>query len=283
MNNLHNRIDSELNSISFNCDIKDFEKRYNQRRKKSRKVIVVFVGICVICVFSFSFLINQNTPNTNIAGDTSNSFVLTAYAAEISNTDSSSAEVTKKEILENSKAHEILDNDSIIFSEFRIVVENEIVKPEKTYKMFSFIGNSFIGVNGENIKTVNFKSEIAGFRNEDGGTLQETVINYDNLVPENNTVEWQPPAEISYWMEKQAEPDYEFQFTDISHDTVVITVTFTDGTKAEKSLELFFNEDGYLIIKSLGGDSNTDETITPRQIDLYYDEDGYPQVRYGDN
>ncbi len=248
MNKLREKIDKECTDLTFNCNIQEFEERYKKRKRKIKQNAISFVAVFIICIASFIFFINQNQQkNTDI---TKNLFSITAYAAEDSETNSNNN--TKK------KAYEIINDSNIIIPEFRLEV-HEIKQPEKTYKTFSHVGNAQIGAYGNNINTLEFHSEISEFRDKYDECSNIIKINYDDIYPENNTVNWLLPSEVNYWMEKQNEPDYSFKFSDLPTDTVTITATYNDGTKQTKTMKLFFNDYGYLVIKT---DSATYNNVT---------------------
>lgn len=249
MSDLREIIDKEFSDFSFTYDINEFKKKYKKGRRNIRCIAVSVISVCVVFTTVAVFYGGKNQTDNIISGDENsstiiidNTFYITAYAAE-GPEKNSTFDTAEKE-------YELFGDDSIIIPEFRILVD-EIEQPEKTYKTFRLQGSAAIGVKGENIKNLKFHSEISAFWDKESLSYKnDMVLNYDSFSPENNTLNWGIPEEFNYWAEKQNEPDYVFEFSDLPTDTVTITVSFKDGTTQTKSVDLYFNDAGYLVIQT---------------------------------
>lgn len=238
-------IDNELKDIKCSTEIEYFQNRYKKYIGKKRKAVLASITVFIICAASVAAVIFSLDSNKSVQSDTAGtnnrSPFFTVYAAEIAGGDNET---------------QILDDKAIINPSFRFEAHEFENGDGKIYKTFTCTGENFIGVKGNGIEEIEFLSEKECLVDDEQSGRDRVMYKfgeseYNKTAPDTVYVEWRAPKETSYWMEKQSEPDYDFQFSDIPADTVTIGVKFTNGTRAQKKLSLSFNDEGYLVIKPL--------------------------------
>lgn len=242
MNEINDTINTELANLNFNHTPEEIRSLYKLRKSRKNRTIALFLCIVVgSSALAFNFYANNKTEppikhNQNAVETTipqvENTFLISVC--------------TSDKYSNNTNEH-IINNEKVIIPNFNFDV-SEFENNGKTYKTFSPNGSRLIGIKGEKIKNVCFKSAISTFR-INSVSKSEITINYDENYNTSSVVEWLLPEKTTYFMEKQSEPDYIFKFSDIPKDTVTITVTFSDNVIQTKKLDLYFNNDGYLIVE----------------------------------
>lgn len=170
MTDFKNKIDSELKTFQFECDINEIERKFKRKKKIQKSVLISSVCLCLVGLF-----VLPQIPRTS-----GNNFELTVYASEKEYKVES--EITLPEL-----KYEMFENGN--------------------WSVTSESGNDCFGVTGENIDTIVYTSEKAEFLSfPNGDHFQTYRFKYNPDTPEESYVRWLCYDSVMYLDEKN--PDY---------------------------------------------------------------------------
>ncbi|MGN0534894.1 MAG: hypothetical protein ACI4IR_02715 [Eubacterium sp.] len=223
----------------------------NKETKKKIKfapalALVVCLAILVTGIFGGSAITAKTNPVANtsdtsqVAPSANNFFTITAYAKD-----------------NNSEKKIDLSENKIAKTDVKI----ELIKGESgEYDTVTTETQSAFCVEGKDIKTVTYSAEKGTFDYQslygNDFNLKENEVEYDASKPyttkvtidnlgENEAIElfYSPEEAISILL-KSKNPNYDY--TTLPSDTLTISVTFNDGSTAEKQIKTSFDKDGYM-------------------------------------
>ena len=214
----------------------------NEMKKKFKLAPALAFAACLAVLVTGVLGGSAISSNLNPVIHTNNTFTITAYAKSDNN-----------------------DEKKIDLSENKIVetdIKLELVKGESgVYDTVTTETRSAFCVEGKDIEAVTYSAERGTFSYQslyadNDFNVKENEIEYDSGKPyatkitidcigENEAVElfYSPEEAISILLESK---NSDFDYSALPGDTLTISVTFKDGSTAEKQIKTSFDKDGYM-------------------------------------
>ncbi|MGN1130365.1 MAG: hypothetical protein ACI4Q8_03350, partial [Ruminococcus sp.] len=126
-------------------------------------------------------------------------------------------------------------------------------------KSFTGMGDDSIWIEGEDIRKVEYTAQNGMIYNWADNIQDKTVtLEGETIYSDNRKVSWLPPKELNTWMEYENTTNKPVDFSKAPQDTITITATYSDGSTATRYLKLYFNQYGYLVVKTEDGTKYND-------------------------
>lgn len=257
MNEIKNRIDEELGSIDFELDRDALRSRFAAHRRRRRAAVItaasfaIVIGLVTAVVMSGSPALSPTaTPDDATAAGTQHSFVLAASAAEVGEEYLDTLTAEDREVLLSTRGCKI----DVEYTENPMMYEVDGETFIRRFKTLHISGNTPVIAYGDDIAYLVFHSDNSAFFSPQlDYQVNDRKIAYDADYPLNSALYWLLPEEVGQWIEDMQVVDGEVDFSQLPRDRITVTAVFTDGTELTHELNVWFNDDGYLVVQDEDG------------------------------
>ena len=257
MNEIKNRIDGELGSIDFELDREAVRSRYAAHLRRRRGAIITAASFAIVIGLVAAIMLSGSpglsptaTPDDATAADTSHSFFLAASAAEVSEEYLDTLTAEDREVLLSTRGCKI----DVEYIENPMMYEVDGETFIRRFKTLHISGNTPVIAYGDDIEYLVFHSDNSAFFSPQlDAQVNDQKIAYDADYPLNSALYWLLPEEVGLWIEDMQVVEGEVDFSQLPRDRITVTAVFTDGSELTHELNVWFNDDGYLVVQDEGG------------------------------
>lgn len=216
----------------------------NDTKKRIRFAPALAIAACIAMLVTGIWGGSAITAKLTPVVDTQNAFVITAYA---------------KDNNDNQKKIDLNENKAA-----KTDLKLRLVKGETgVYDTVAFHTETGFRIDGKNIKSATYSAERGSFDyqslNSNDFSNPENEAEYDSSKPYATKITFdyigdKEVTEVLYSPEEAIDTllkskNAAFDYSTLPVDTITISVEFNDGNKAEKSIKISFDKNGYMLME----------------------------------